>query len=166
MKLLPSIAILACGAVAACAHGSPPPAASTTRITSAEPEPVACEVECGGASVVPEPARAPEPDYHAAAVADADRVMASMRDDLLACYEKRLATNPQARAFVMLDIVLQADGRVRRVDATGGGMLGDAALTCMTSRVTRASFAPVHGGGTLRLQVPLTLRPVGAGESI
>lgn len=159
---------LGCMLVVACADRAPPRVATTTTTSAAvvEPASVECEIDCEGVAVVPQPARTEEPDHHAAAIADADRVIASMHDDLLACYKKRLATNPRARGFVSLDIVIEESGRVRSVDATGGGMLGEAALKCITSRVSRSSFAPVHGGGTLRLQVPLTLRTMGAGESI
>jgi hypothetical protein len=55
---------------------------------------------------------------------------------------------------------------VRRVETTGGALLGDATLKCITQRLTRGVFEPPHGGGTLRIQVPLTLRRVAPGEDI
>lgn len=165
----PSILRVVLGSVLllACANGPPPPRVATTTTTSAaveppslEPASVACEGECGDVHVVA------EPDYHAAAVADADRVIASMHDDLLACYRQRLLTNARAHAFVTLDVLVEESGRVRSVETSGGAMLGEATLKCLRSRVARASFAPVHGGGTLHFQIPLTLRTAGSGENI
>lgn len=169
MKHLSSLAVLALVATAAACASSPPapPATPAVTTTSAEPATVGCELVCEGVEVVPEAARAADsPDHHAAAVADANRVIASMHDDLLACYKKRLAENPRAHGFVTLDIVIEETGRVRKIESTGGALLGAATMRCMTTRVERATFAPVHGGGTLRLQIPLTLRTVSPGESI
>jgi hypothetical protein len=157
------IGLVAFALLTACASRPPPPPATVTTTSaraSAEPESLACELECDGVQAV-----GVEPNEHPdAAIAEANRVVASMHDDLLACYKKRLAASPRARAFVMLDIVVAEDGRVRDVEATGGGMLGERAVRCMTTRVERATFAPVKNGGTLRFQVPLTFRP--SGESI
>jgi hypothetical protein len=154
------LAILVAGAFTACSAKPPPPAMAPTRVetstaalTSAEADPatIACEMVCEGA-------RIDGVDYHAAAIADANRTVASMHDDLLACYQKRLATHPRAHASLTFDVVLEPDGTVRRVETTGGAMLGEKALRCMTERMQHAAFAPVHGGGTLRMHLPLTFR--------
>lgn len=158
--------------LSACAGRQPPPREARATTTSAAlaaeapPEPAACEVECDGASVVSKSVRIDAPDYHAAAVANANHVVASLHDDLLACYRKRLTVNPRARGLVTLDIVVEETGRVRRVEPTGGATLGDGTVQCLAKRMERATFAPVRGGGTLRLQVPLTFRLLGPGESI
>lgn len=128
-----------------------------------ETEAPACEVSCGGAATVT--AAVHGPDYHAEAVANVDEVFASMQGDLVACYKNALRRDPDARAFVQLDIVLGPDGSVWSVFATGGGRLGDAGMRCLTKRVERAHFAPVHGGGTLRVEVPLTFRRLGPDET-
>jgi hypothetical protein len=105
-------------------------------------------------------------DVHAAAVANVDRVFAGMHDDLLACYRARLAVDPTAHAFLTIDMVLGPDGNVRTVETTGGARLGDKGLACIVRRVKAATFDPIPGGGTRRVQVPLTLRRLGDGESI
>lgn len=144
---------------AACtATSTQPPPASTTAVTShdmaeAQPATIGCEVVCEGARIEGDGI-----DHHAAAVADADRVVAAMHDDLLLCYRARLRTHPRAHASLTFDVVLEPDGRVRRIETTGGAMLGDATLKCMTDRLEKGAFAPVHGGGTLRIHVPITLR--------
>jgi hypothetical protein len=156
------LAILVSGLLIACATKPlpgpsvaplAPTETSTAALTSAEADPatLGCELVCEGA-------RIDGVDYHAAAVADANRVIGTMHDDLLACYKNRLVTHPRAHASLTFDVVIEPDGTDRRVDTTGGAMLGDKALRCMTDRIQRGVFAPVHGGGTLRVHVPMTFR--------
>jgi len=162
----------------ACAPPSHPAAApSQASTTSARlPEPVltdpetmaqdadaVCDLVMEPAQIVPRPAD--EPDYHAQAVANANEVLASMNDDLLACYKKRVAASPQAHAFLTTDIVIGPAGRVVRVDTTGGALLGDATMGCIVHRIEKATFAPPHGGGTLTIHVPFNLRKVAPGEA-
>jgi hypothetical protein len=54
-----------------------------------EKETVACDVICGGTQV------ADSTDYSAREAADADRVLDSIHDDLLACYKARIRVAPQ-----------------------------------------------------------------------
>jgi hypothetical protein len=122
-----------------------------------------CIVECGNVTALE--SAVVMPDHHADAVADADAVFAGMHDDLLACYRPRAARDPRAHAFVTVDVVLNPDGTVRSVATTGGAMLGDAGLACISRRVRRATFAPVWGGGTLHLSVPMSFRRLGPGET-
>jgi hypothetical protein len=105
-------------------------------------------------------------DHHAAAVADADAVFAAMQPDLLACYRAQWQHSPRAHAFMTIDVLINDDGTVRRVETTGGAMLGEAGLACITQRVKRASFAPVWGGGTLQLSVPVVFRASGVNDTI
>jgi hypothetical protein len=65
---------------------------------------------------------------------------------------------------VVLQVVLEPDGHVRSVTSTGGAMLGDQGLGCLTRRVQRATFQPVHGGGTLHVEVPLEFRRLSAAD--
>ncbi len=124
----------------------------------------ACELNCGMASVV---ARPSTPDHHAAAVADADRVFRSMHDDLLACYKKRVKAQPNAHAFMTVDVVVKDDGSVWWTETTGGAHLTKGgALKCITDRIEKAQFLPVVGGGTRRIHVPLTFRMLAPGEDI
>jgi len=105
------------------------------------------------------------PDIHARAVADANAVLASMHDDLVACYRARAAVKPRAHAFLTIDIVVQEDGTVRRVETTGGALLGDAAMRCIVDRVQRGKFAPVDGGGTRHIHVPFAFQRLGPDET-
>jgi hypothetical protein len=138
-----------------------PPRAETTTTSAELPQPNAsnagsCVLECGSAQVAQLPAIAP--DRHAAAVRNANEVIAAMHDDLLACYKTRLAQNPNAHASLVVEVVVNYDGTVLYSDVTGGAMLGRRGLRCITTRIERAKFAPVHGGGTMRLEIPLIFR--------
>jgi hypothetical protein len=135
--------------VAACATNPPPaaPETQTTTITSADmPAETARNVQI-----------LPEPDYTARETANAEAVLGTMHEDLLACYKKRLAANPAAHGYITVDIVIGPDGRVRTTETTGGAILGDATMRCIVQRIERATFEPPHGGGTLRVQVPFSL---------
>jgi hypothetical protein len=105
-----------------------------------------------------------EPDYTQQEIDDATGVLAAMRDDLLACYTKRLRVNPSAHGFITVDIVVDRDGHVATVETTGGAILGESTMSCIVHRIERGRFEPPHGGGTIRVRVPFSLRRVLPGE--
>ncbi len=169
MKLgLLSTALLGTIALVACASSPPPkPVTATTTTTAAKeatPDAEACDLVCERADVVPRPADGP--DYHALATENANKVLEAMHPDLLACYTKRVAVAPNAHAFLTVDVVIGPDGKVRNVETTGGALLGAATMSCLTDRIRKATFDPPHGGGTLRVHVPFTLRRAARGEEI
>lgn len=158
---------IACSMLVACATTNrPAPRAEATSITTTtqavQAEEPRCEVFCEGAQVV----ATEEPDHHGQAVADANAVVSAMHQDLLACYEKRLKTDPTAHAFLTVDVVIGPDGHVWRVETTGGARLGKDGIACVANHFREATFAPVVGGGTRRVHLPLTFRRVAAGEEI
>jgi hypothetical protein len=166
----PSLAIVL-ALLTACASTPPPrpaPSPSGPTTTSAEAptsENVSrCEVVCEGARIVPQAGETP--DYHARAVANADRVFAAMHGDLLACYKARVAVDPKAHGFITVDVVIGPDGAVRSVETTGGAPLGEKAMGCIVERIRAATFEPMPGGGTRRIQVPFAFRRTSADESI
>jgi hypothetical protein len=168
--LIRLLAILSFGGAlsAACASAAPPPAGTaTTTAASVEPGQEAsmapCVLECGNVTAVA--GAVVIPDHHAEAVANADAVFAAMHDDLVACYRPGAARDPHAHAFITVDVVLNPDGTVRSVATTGGAMLGDPGLACISRRVKRATFAPVWGGGTLHLSVPMSFKRLGPDET-
>ena len=142
--------------LAAATAGTAPSAEVTT-------DPVSyCDLVCERAQAQ---ARAnDQPDYTSRATANANSVLEDMHGDLLACYKKRVAVNPNAHGFITVDIVIDATGRVQNVETTGGAILGDGTMACIVNRIKRASFEPPHGGGTLRIHVPFSLRRVAPGE--
>jgi len=135
-------------------------AAPTTEVTAnAQTE---CDLVCERAQIVARPADGP--NYHEQATANANTVLEAMHDDLLGCYKKRVAVNPNAQGSITIDIIVEPDGKVRNVETSGGGVLGDTTMSCLVQRVKRASFDPPHNGGTLRIHVPFSLRRVAPGD--
>jgi hypothetical protein len=103
--------------------------------------------------------------YTTEAVEKANATLDDMHDDLLACYVARVKAYPKAHAFLTVDIVVGANGRVQTVETQGGALLGEGAMTCIVERIRRGEFAMPPRGGTMRLQVPFTLRRLGPEES-
>ena len=89
------------------------------------------------------------------AESDATTALRAVHGDLLRCYEQRLATSAAAHTSLVVEIVIDPSGGVRRVDTTGGARLGARALHCIRTVIARASFAADPTGGTSRVRVPL-----------
>jgi hypothetical protein len=162
-------AALALPFLVACASQAPPPTApiaATTELTSAA-VPVSAVAEDANA-LVREDTRIvtprADPDYTARAEIDAEQVFASMHADLQACYATRVRERSRAHAFMTMDVVVGPDGHVLDVATTGGALLGDRTLRCMTDRVRSATFEAPRGGGTLHVRVPFSMRRVVPGE--
>lgn len=145
---------------------APPETAPSVAETAAEsaPPPGTCVLVCGNAAA----ARldVPKLEMHVDEAENADAVFASMHGDLLACYKARVAEYANAHASLLVDFVVAPDGSVRTVEATGGALFGDRTMRCITRRIQRALFAPVRGGGTLHVQIPLSFSLAPAGDSI
>jgi hypothetical protein len=174
------ITALFASCAAACA---PPPQAHAAAAPSSEstsgaasPAPAAgapasaprCEVVCESATVVRHEITPDESaDYYTTqAVERANATLNTMNGDLLACYEARVKVNPKAHAFLTVDVVVGADGHVQNVETQGGALLGEVTMRCIVDRIKRGEFAPPPRGGTMRFQVPVTLRRLGADETI
>lgn len=173
LALLGAALLAACAATPAGTQTSatpaaarPQPATSATPVASASAPAasgkVVCDLVCESPQVVAKPAD--PPDYTAKATRDASNVIAAMQPDLLACYKKRIAANPQAQGFLVVDVIVGEDGKVRSAEAIGGGNLGDATLDCIVNRIKKGEFGPHHGGGTMQLRVPFSLRRALADE--
>ena len=169
-----AVALLGCaGATAPRAPAAPAMTGASTATVSPASEKAAgteitanavteCDLVCERAQIVPRPADGP--DYNARATANANAVLEGMHDDLLACYKKRVAVNPNAHGFITVDVVIDGEGQVRNVDTTGGAALGEGTMSCIVHRIQRGSFERPHGGGTLHIHVPFSLRRVASGE--
>ena len=173
LSTLTSLAAAGCIALVACSPAASPPLLAVAVPTSAEAKPAptteitantqtTCDLVCERAQIVPRPADGP--DYHEKASANANTVIEAMHEDLLACYKKRVAVNPNAHGFITVDVIVGPDGNVRDVETTGGAVLGETTMSCLVQRVKRASFDPPHNGGTLRIHVPFSLRRVAPGD--
>jgi hypothetical protein len=134
-----------------------PPAAGAAAAQS-EPGAVECKLRCEPARLVPRVA--PEPDYTQRETDNATAVMSSMADDFLGCYKRRLRVNPNAHGFITVDILVGSDGHVRKVDTTGGAILGNQTMACLVHRIQQGVFDPPHGGGNIHVQMPFSLQVV------
>ncbi len=145
--------------------GAATPAARPAEAHGSAPR---CEVVCGNATVARHEITPDESaDYYTSQAVDrANATLNAMNDDLLACYEARVKTNPKAHAFLTVDIVVGADGRVQNVETQGGALLGQVTMRCIVDRIKQGEFAPPPHGGTMRFEVPVTLRSLAAHETI
>jgi hypothetical protein len=165
---------LGCGGAPQPAPGAPTTTTATTPASgSTMPEtPVdakgasapECQLYCEAPQMLPRAAL--EPNYTLEETNNANRVLDAMKDDLIACYKKRLRVNPNAHGFITVDILVGPDGSVRKVETTGGAVLGDETMQCLVHRVEKATFQKPHGGGTLHIRVPFSLRKIGPEEEI
>jgi hypothetical protein len=80
-------------------------------------------------------------------------VFRAMHDDLERCF-----ANANGNAYVMVEALLDARGRVRRVEATGDARAGLATRRCVERRVARAQFPAPRGGGTSRVRTSFLFR--------
>ncbi len=62
--------------------------------------------------------------------------------DLLACYKKPVAVNPNAHGFITVDVLIEADGKVAQVETTGGAVLGEGTMACMSIAVSAQPSTP------------------------
>jgi hypothetical protein len=156
------------GAAAPESSGSDNLSAQPTTASSTSAGPAMCDLVCEGARVVSHEIKPEESaDYYTVqAVKHADEVLNAMHDDLLACYTTRLRGKPKAHGFITVNIVIGPAGNVQGIETQGGALLGNAAMTCIVDRIKRGQFDPPHGGGTMRLEVPFTLRVVAPDEPI
>jgi hypothetical protein len=138
------------------------------RSASNPDEKAQCDLVCEGARVVSHEIKPEQTaDYYTQkAVEHADRLLGAMHDDLLYCYTARLKRNPRAHGFITVDIVIGPTGNVQKVETLGGALLGDVAMNCIVERIKRETFDPPPRGGTMRLEVPFTLRQVAPDEPI
>jgi len=131
-------------------------------------EPVKCDLVCGRTTIKTHAISPNESaDYYTTQAAEkADQTLVAMHEDLLACYEERVKNSPKAHAFLTIDIVVGPEGRVQAVETQGGALLGNKAMACIVNRIKEGEFAAPHNGGTMRLEVPVTLRTLAPGEAI
>jgi len=136
------------------APGAPP---------QAEPGAVECTLRCELPRLVSR--GSPEPDYTQQETDNAMAVVSSMKNDLLACYKKRLRLNPRAYGAITVEIVVGEDGHVRKVDATGATILGRQTMACISHRIEQGVFEPPHGGGNIFIEIPFSLEVAAPDET-
>lgn len=88
-------------------------------------------------------------------VSNASRVVAGMRAGFRACYNRGLATNPDAQGSIHLTIRVGPGGEVQSVSASPSGNLPGSVVGCVRARASAAQFAPPQGGSAV-VSVPVT----------
>ncbi len=88
-------------------------------------------------------------------VSNASRVVAGMRAGFRACYNRGLATNPDAQGSIHLTIRVGPGGEVQSVSASPSGNLPGSVVGCVRARAAAAQFAPPEGGSAV-VSVPVT----------
>lgn len=88
-------------------------------------------------------------------VSNASRVVAGMRAGFRACYNRALATNPDAQGRISLSIKVGPGGEVSGVSASSSGSLPPSVVGCVKARARAARFSPPQGGMAV-VQVPVT----------
>lgn len=99
----------------------------------------------------------PEPDAEALA-----RVMTELRRQrpkLASCYDKWLKANPNAQGEVVLELVVGAQGRVKKARVEGASTISAASSECLVTTAKSLVLPPLGTDATL--QVPLLLRQPG-----
>jgi hypothetical protein len=88
------------------------------------------------------------------AVANASRVVAGMKAGFRNCFNRELASNPDAQGTIRLTIKVGPGGEVQNVTAAPSGTLGSA-VDCVKARARSAQFDPPDGGSAV-IVVPVT----------
>lgn len=88
------------------------------------------------------------------AVANASRVVAGMKAGFRNCFNRELASNPDAQGTIRLTIKVGPGGEVQNVTAAPSGSLGSA-VDCVKARARSAQFDPPEGGSAV-IVVPVT----------
>lgn len=154
------LALLALVALTGIVYGLRRHDASTPRVASPPPPPVAATAI---ASNVPDlDAATPRPIASARrgvtgtpVTIDAERTIMTLRPRFKRCYQKGLATDPEMSGKLIMAIDLAPNGDVSSVSKAGGSGLSTTVEDCLMTTVRRASFdAP--GGGGATLEVPVT----------
>jgi hypothetical protein len=152
---LASVALLACG------PDAPPAASPTASVAPAAPTPAAPEPAPAAA-----PAPAPAPgNYRVTSVSNEvttpnvvtpDKVIASLRPKLNACYQDGLTKNPKLEGSVTLSAKIEKDGSVSAVTPKNLTGLSPAVVKCLTDQLKAASFAAAGGMNyTTSIDIPV-----------
>jgi hypothetical protein len=89
------------------------------------------------------------------AVGNASSVVSRMSAGFRACYQRGLATNPEASGKIDLKIKVGPGGEVTAVNATSSGTLPAAVVNCVKGRAQSARFQPPDGGVAI-ISVPVS----------
>ena len=87
-------------------------------------------------------------------VANAERVVASLRPGFRACYNTGLQQDPGMAGSVTITVKIGPNGEVSSADATSNNGLSDSVVKCIARKLKNAQFDPPGGSGST-LNVPV-----------
>lgn len=90
-------------------------------------------------------------------IADADRVIASLRPQYKACYQTALVADRNAAGKALFSLKVHADGTVDQVDVASQTGMSKELLTCLSGILRNARFSGPGGAGST-VNVPITLK--------
>ena len=91
-------------------------------------------------------------------VANAERVVASMKAGFRACYNRGLVSNPDARGEIRIAIKVGPEGEVTEASLEPTGTLTDEITDCVRRRAEMANFvAPEPSSSQATISFTLTL---------
>jgi hypothetical protein len=122
-----------------------------------------CDVVCEQAFVEPVSDSDGAEDF-ARAHRNANQVLEGLKPKLLACFERRVRAKPQTEPFMTLSIVVGPDGKVVDVKTTDAPSVSPRAIRCLSEQARTVTFEPPRGRGTMRVDVPFTLRKAADAE--
>ena len=82
------------------------------------------------------------------------KVVAQHKKSIKACYEKKLAKDPEASGKVMMEFVVDSDGSVSSAKVTENTFDDDLVANCVTKSVKQWRFPKPDGGGLVLVKYP------------
>jgi hypothetical protein len=99
-----------------------------------------------------------EPGFADGVVSNASTVVAGMAAGFRRCYNRGLLENPNMKGSLRITAKVGPNGEVLSATASTGSGLSQSVVSCLTARVTSATFAKPNGGGAT-LVIPVSLLP-------
>ncbi|HEY3819890.1 MAG TPA: AgmX/PglI C-terminal domain-containing protein [Polyangiaceae bacterium] len=159
LRLAVAAAIVSCGS-------STPPPASSPAATGSEPTPSAASGSAP-APALATPAPAPVPTGGSVLIGEINAPKSfnprpsieALSSQLVDCYNKARAADPDLRGKVTLQINVNEAGAVLSVDAAPGGHANSPSLVMCISDMMKASAHFPKPGGMATVNTPLVFRP-------
>lgn len=99
-----------------------------------------------------------EPGFADGAVSNASSVLAGMAAGFRRCYNRGLLESPNMKGSLRITAKVGPNGEVLSATASTGSGLSQSVVSCLTARVSSATFAKPNGGGAT-LVIPVSLLP-------
>jgi hypothetical protein len=99
-----------------------------------------------------------DPGFADGVVPNASSVVAGMAAGFRRCYNRGLLENPNMKGSLRITTKIGPNGEVVSASASSGSGLSGTVVSCLTARVSSATFAKPNGGGATII-IPVSLLP-------